>query len=71
MRRVVFSFILLVAGLGWLTSETVQADELPRREQPTWYFEFANDALSGADSQFTNGITIQKHSTASYNLSDF
>lgn len=77
---------LAVATFIWIAGETAHGQDmwqyedsmsssddqnLPQHPQPTWHFEFANDALSGADSQFTNGITIQKHSTAAYNLSDF
>jgi hypothetical protein len=44
--------------------------ELPKRERPTWRFEFANDALSDSDNQFTNGLTIQKHSMVSADLNE-
>jgi lipid A 3-O-deacylase len=70
MQRVNFSYILLIAGLGWLASETVQAEDTPRREQPTWRFEFANDFMFDSDNQFTNGFTFQKHSTVSADLND-
>jgi hypothetical protein len=85
MRHVTFSFILLVAGLGWVASENVQAQdalddvdavklpdtvELPRREHATWRFETANDAFFDTDNQFTNGFTFQKHSTVSADLND-
>ena len=29
MRQVAFPFILLVAGLGWVASENVQAEDAP------------------------------------------
>jgi hypothetical protein len=85
MRLVAISFILFVAGLGWLASEAVQAADRPqdadaqvwrgtgqqaRREQLTWLIEFANDAFFDYDNQFTNGFTIQKHSTVATDLND-
>ena len=70
MQRVNFSYILLIAGLGWLASETVQAEEAPRRETQPWRFEFANDFMYDSDNQFTNGFTFQKHSTVSADLND-
>jgi len=85
MRHVAFSFILLVAGLGWVASENVQAEDalddadaqvlpdtgpLPRREHASWRFETANDAFFDTDNQFTNGFTFQKHSTVSADLND-
>lgn len=60
MRHVAFSFVLLVAGLGWVASENVQAEDalddadaqvlsdngqLPRREHATWRFETDNNTL--------------------------
>lgn len=85
MRHVAFSIILFVAGLGWLASEPVQAEstaedadaqesldsgERPHREQPTWRFEFTNDFIFDSDNGFTNGFTVQKHSTVASNLDD-
>ncbi len=71
MNRYVNSLILLIATLGWVASETVQADEQQQqREQPTWRFEIANDLVFGSDNQFSNGFTIQKHSNISQDLND-
>ena len=47
-----------------------QYKKLPKRERPTWRFEFANDVFFGSDNQFTNGFTFQKFSTISENLDD-
>ena len=44
--------------------------ELPKRERPTWRFEFANDVLFDSDNQFTNGFTVQKHSTVGGSVDD-
>ena len=44
--------------------------KLPKRERPTWRFEFANDIFFGSDNQFTNGFTVQEFSTISENLDD-
>ena len=85
MRRITFSFIFLIAGVGWLVPETAQAEDtaqygnaqvlpdarqLTRWEQPTWRFEFANDVYFDSDNQFTNGFTLQKHSTVSADLNE-
>jgi len=85
MRQSALSFVLLVAGLGWAASENVQAEDAPEgadaqesldseqrphREQPTWRFEFTNDFIFDSDNQFTNGFTVQKHSTVADNLDD-
>ena len=43
---------------------------LPHRDQPTWRFEFTNDTIFDNDSQFTNGFTVQKHSTVAASLDD-
>jgi lipid A 3-O-deacylase len=70
--QVGFAFFLLIAGLGWVAPENVQADdaEPPRREHATWRFETANDAVFDTDNQFTNGFTFQKHSAASADVND-
>ena len=31
--------------------------KLPKRERPTWRFEFANDVFFDSDNQFTNGTS--------------
>ena len=71
MKHYVTSFILLIATLGWVASGTAQANEQQqRREQPTWRVELANDLIFSSDNQFTNGFTIQKHSTTFGNFDD-
>ena len=71
MKQHLISFVLLIVTLGWVASGTVQADEqLPRRERPTWRLELANDLIFSSDNQFTNGFTIQKHSTISGDFDD-
>jgi hypothetical protein len=85
MRLVAISYILFVAGLGWLASETVQAADTPqngdarvypdtgqrpRQERLALRFEFANDAFFDSDNQFSNGFAIQKHSTVATDLND-
>jgi lipid A 3-O-deacylase len=71
MQRYLFPIILLIGMLGWLASGIAQADEQQeRRERPTWRLELANDLIFSSDNQFTNGFTIQKHSTISGDFDD-
>jgi hypothetical protein len=68
MQRYLFPIILFI---GMLASGIAQADEQsPLREQPTWRFEFANDFMFSSDNQYTNGVTVQKHSTISGDIDD-
>jgi lipid A 3-O-deacylase len=68
MQRYLFHAILLV---GLLASGVAQANEqFPLRERPTWRVEFANDVLFSSDNQYTNGVTVQKHSTISGDIDD-
>jgi hypothetical protein len=70
---------------GWIAPQNIQAQETPEkaipelssddeklqiRERPTWRFEFSNDFMFSSDNQFTNGVTVQKHSTTSGNIDD-
>ena len=71
MQRYFLSSILLIGMLGCLASGAAQADEqILRREQPTWRLELSNDLIFSSDNQFTNGFTIQKHSTMSGDFDD-
>ena len=85
MQQYVRTCILIVATFIWVAGETAHGQDMRqdedslssrneqhlwRREWPTWRFEFANDALFDADNQFTNGFTLQTHSTVSADLND-
>jgi len=68
MQRYLIPIILFI---GLLASDIAHANEqLAQREQPTWRFEFANDFMFSSDNQFTNGVTVQKHSTISGDIDD-
>ena len=74
-RRVSAAFLprLVIAlsfvGLwGTALAEKEGTESSARREQPTWRVEFANDVMFGSDNQFTNGFTVQKHSTLAADL---
>jgi lipid A 3-O-deacylase len=68
MQRYLLPIVLFI---GLLASGIGQANEqLAQREQPTWRFEFANDFMFSSDNQFTNGVTVQKHSTISGDIDD-
>lgn len=84
LRRISLS-VLMIAALGALAGTPAIAQEtqqvagsqpsdtgqpMTRREQPTWRFEIGNDFIFGADNQFSNGFTFQKHSTVSGDLDD-
>jgi len=51
------------------TTESI-SDPLTQRARHGWRFEFANDAFVDSDSQFTNGIWFQKHSSMAGSLDD-
>ncbi len=85
MQKYVRTCILIVATFIWVAGETAHGQDmrqdedslsssdkhnLPQRERPTLRFEFGNDAFFDSDNQFTNGFTIQKHSTVSADLND-
>jgi hypothetical protein len=78
-------FVPILATIGVLSSNNAIAQEmqqnldsqpsaadqkLARREQPTWRFEIANDFMFDSDNGFTNGFSIQKHSTTSPDIDD-
>ena len=54
---------LCVPGAAWAQSEG-------KRQNPTWRFEIANDFMFDSDNQFTNGFSVQKHSTTSSDIDD-
>jgi hypothetical protein len=72
MNRLLGIVALVLVALGLVDSKTAYAQDaqLTVREQPTWRWEMGNDALFDSDNQFTNGFTIQKHSTVSSNMDD-
>jgi hypothetical protein len=63
---------VLAQDIGDETGSEVEgfSDPLAQRELHGWRFEFANDAFVDSDSQFTNGISFQKHSSVSGSLDD-
>jgi hypothetical protein len=75
MKPYIRTCCLIVVSFNWVAGETVLAQDtqqndgqLSHREQPTWRFVIGNDFLFDSDNQFTNGFTIQKHSTVGDNL---
>jgi hypothetical protein len=85
MPRFVHACILLAVTLGWIAGVAVQAQETqvnrnagsspydepqPGQKRLTFRFEMANDAFFDTDSQFSNGLTFQTHSTIAGNLND-
>jgi lipid A 3-O-deacylase len=55
--------LLISAICGTEVGFAQAADELIR--DPTWRLEWSNDALLDSDNQYTNGLSIQKHSAPS------
>jgi lipid A 3-O-deacylase len=60
---------LSLAGLaGVAFADEEDGESSARRSHPTWRVEFANDFMFASDNQFTNGFTVQKHSTTAADL---
>lgn len=56
-------FVLCTPSAAWAQSDG-------KRQNATWRFEIANDFLVDSDNQFTNGFSVQKHSTTSADIDD-
>ena len=57
------TFIVFATSTAWAQSDG-------NRQNATWRFEIANDFMFDSDNQFTNGFSVQKHSTTSANIDD-
>ena len=57
------SIVLCLPGAAWAQTDS-------KRQNATWRFEIANDFMFDSDNQFTNGFSVQKHSTTSSDIDD-
>jgi len=64
----IFVTLSFVGLWGTALAEKEGGESSARREQPTWRVEFANDLMFNSDNRFTNGFTVQKHSTTAADL---
>jgi hypothetical protein len=66
LRFIAFASILFVS----CAPSAVWAQSDGKRQNATWRFEIANDFMFDSDNQFSNGFSVQKHSTMSADIDE-